>query len=129
MGLFNLLFGKSLFGRTTVSPQTEERVKQDFAKIDGLIKLGSPSNLKEALISSDRALDNVLKDIFSGDSMGERLKEASTRFERPTYNKIWEAHKVRNALVHESNYEPPYYVTKKAIDDLRRAINILGVSV
>jgi hypothetical protein len=61
--------------------------------------------------------------------MGERLKMAKDTFDRDLYNKIWEAHKVRNNLVHEAGYEPPYYVLTDAIEKLRLAIVSLGVKV
>ncbi|KKU51060.1 MAG: hypothetical protein UX73_C0008G0001, partial [candidate division WWE3 bacterium GW2011_GWC1_47_10] len=64
-----------------------------------------------------------------GDVMADRLKAAKTRFDIVTYNKIWEAHKVRNALVHESGYEPPYYVLTEAVEHLRRGLERLGINV
>ena len=129
MGLFDLLFKGNIFGRTTVSRDTEDRIKIDWEKINQLQKLGGPSNLRQALITADRTLDNVLKELYKGESMGERLKEAKDRFDRPTYNLIWDAHKIRNSLVHEAGYEPPYYVVNKAIDDLRSVIASFGVSL
>ena len=50
-------------------------------------------------------------------------------FERDQYNKIWEAHKVRNNLVHESGYEPPYFVVIKAVQDLKEGLDKVGVRV
>lgn len=124
--LLSLLF-KNAFKRTTVSQKTESLVKTDWKKVEGLLKTGGPSNFKQALITADRALDNSLRDVFPGESMGERLKAAKDRFDPTTYNKIWEAHKIRNASVHEAGFEPPYYVVQRAVESLKEGILELGV--
>jgi len=129
MSLFDLLFGKPLFGRTTVSRESEDRIRLDWEKIRQLQKVAGPSNLKQALITADRSLDTALKDIVPGENMGARLKEAKDKFDRDTYNKIWEAHKIRNNLVHESSYEPPYFLINNGIEDLRKGLSALGVNI
>jgi len=52
-----------------------------------------------------------------------------TKFDKYTYGKVWEAHKIRNNLVHETGYEPPYYVIKEAVSDLRDSLYRLGIKV
>jgi hypothetical protein len=85
--------------------------------------------LKQALILADRSLDNVLKDVVAGNSMGERLKNAQNMFDRDTYNKIWEAHKVRNSLVHESGFEPPYFVIRQSVESLKKGLQAIGINL
>ncbi len=132
MGLFNSF--KDMFslpggGRSSVSQPTEDKIRKDWENIKILASSKSPSQLRQGLITADKTLDNALKDIFSGETMGERLKNAKDRFDEITYNKIWEAHKVRNNLVHETGYEPPYYVLTEAIEKLRTGLQALGVRV
>jgi hypothetical protein len=123
MGILDVFFGKGgVFGRTTVSSESEDRIKKDWERIKSLIKIGGPSNLRQALISADRSLDTALRDIFAGESMGERLKEAKDKFDRPVYNAIWEAHKLRNSVVHEAGFEPPYYQVLQAIENLKKGL-------
>lgn len=132
MNLLSWLFGKSFGRRTSVSQKTEDLIKRDWEQIGVLLDQKGPSQLKQALIKADKSLDNALKDMFDGDVgdvMADRLKAAKTRFDIVTYNKIWEAHKVRNALVHESGYEPPYYVLTEAVEHLRRGLERLGINV
>ncbi|OGC45574.1 hypothetical protein A2V49_03675 [candidate division WWE3 bacterium RBG_19FT_COMBO_34_6] len=112
-----------------VSNQTLSLITNDWTNIDLLKKQGSPSQLRQALIAADKSLDNALKDMVSGENMGERLKNAGNMYERDIYNKIWNAHKIRNSLVHESGYEPPHFMLEKAIEDLRKALNLIGVRV
>ena len=127
MSIFDLFKPKNVFRRSTVSPTAEEAIKRDWVKIAELVKVGRPSSLREALITADRSLDTALKEVFDGETMGERLKNATTRFDKDVYQKIWDAHKVRNSLVHQSGYEPPYFVVQKALDDLKEALTFLGV--
>lgn len=134
MGLISSIF-KSLFGgvggfgRVTVSADTQSRIKSDWRNIQTLINGGQPSQLRQALITADKSLDNALRDVVAGDSMGERLKNAKDKFDWAVYDKIWKAHKIRNSLVHESGYEPTHTMVTNAIDDLKKGLNRLGVSV
>ena len=122
-------FGASLYKRTSVSGESEASIKTDWEKINGLLKAKGPSNFRQALITADRSFDTALKDVSNGETMGERLKNVKERFDRYTYNDIWEAHKLRNSLVHEAGFEPPYFVVEKAIGDLKKALEVLGVTV
>lgn len=131
--MFDWLFGtKKQYrkgpGRGAIKPYTLRAVEAEWRTIDTLVKGGRPSQLRQALISADKTLDNVLRDKVTGETMGERLKNAPHLFEKNLYNKIWSAHKTRNALVHESGYEPPAHIMKKAINDLKLALNYLGVT-
>ena len=131
MGLFNLFdlfsFGSSDGGFVKV--ETERKIISDWEKISGLIQTRQPSSLRQALIIADRSLDAALKDMVSGETLGERLKNAKTYFDKDTYNKIWEAHKIRNNLVHESDYDPPYYVVGDAVATLKDALARLRVRI
>ena len=132
MGLFDSfkdMFSLPGYGRSSVSQQTEDKIRKDWENIKILSSSKSPSQLRQGLITADKTLDNALKDIFSGETMGERLKNAKNRFDEITYNRIWEAHKIRNNLVHETGYEPPYYVLTESIEKLRTGLQALGVRV
>lgn len=125
--ILGALFGIGSYSRTTVGQQTEDLIKRDWEKVEIALREKNPAQLKQAMIKADKSLDNALKDIVPGDTMGERLKEAKDKFDPHTYNKVWEAHKVRNALVHESGYEPPYYVLTQSIESLKNGLYVLGV--
>ncbi len=62
--------------------------------------------------------------------MGERLKAAKDHFKQwSEYDKIWKAHKTRNSGVHESGFEPPHYVLREAVENLRKGLKSLGIHV
>lgn len=129
--MFNIfnLFGLGSSQRYSVSTATAEKIQKDWQYIKTLTDGGTPAQLKQALITADRSLDAALKDFASGETMGERLKNVSNKFDSDVYNKIWQAHKVRNSLVHESNFEPPHFVLIQNIEVFRKALFSLGVRV
>jgi len=129
VGFFDLLFGGSSVSSNVVSLPTSRKIKEDWEKVQELLKLGGPSQLRQALITADKLLDNALKEVVAGESMGGRLKNARDVFDRYQYQTIWEAHKLRNNLVHEVGFEPPHFVIKEAVATIKDSIVKLGVSL
>ena len=130
MGFFDFIFGSgssSSYG--SVSQVTVRKITSDWESISVLLKQKGPSQLKQALIMADKSLDAVLKEMVPGETMGERLKNAVEKFDRPTYNRIWDAHKLRNSLVHEAGFEPAYFMVTEAVANLKEALYKLGVNV
>ena len=130
MGFFDFIFGSgssSSYG--SVSQETARKITSDWENISVLLKQKGPSQLKQALIMADKSLDAVLKEMVPGETMGERLKNAVEKFDRSTYNRIWDAHKLRNSLVHEAGFEPAYFMITEAVANLKEAIYKLGVNV
>lgn len=118
-----------LLGKKVISKRVVAMVMRDWQDIKLLLKGDSPSQLKQALIVADRSLDSVLKDLIAGETMGERLKNAKNLFHPQTYDKIWQAHKLRNALVHESGFEAQGFILKSSIENLRSGLNELGLKI
>ena len=118
-----------LTGRKFISKRVMATVIRDWQEIEALLKGGISSQLKQALIVADRSLDSVLKDLVVGGTMGERLKNAQNLFHPQTYDKIWQAHKLRNALVHESGFEVQGFVLRSSIENLRSGLNELGLKL
>ena len=125
--MFNL-FGwlKPSFGQYSVSNQTSKIINFDWKEINSLL---SNSQVNHALIMADKCLDSALKDVVSGESMADRLKNAKNRFSPDLYNKIWEAHKMRNVLVHESGSSEKDDLLKAHIWNLRKGLESLGVKI
>jgi hypothetical protein len=95
-------------------------------RLNVLQKLNSTKEeikIKSALIDADKLLDFVLKKKgIKGDTLGERLKSASNLFDRELYNQVWEAHKLRNKLVHEVDFAADTQVLSRQFWTLRTAI-------
>lgn len=116
--------------KKTVTQRTLDLIKKDWESVEQMLKGGQPSQLKQALITADKTLDNVLKDLVEGNTMGERLKYSKDNFKDwKMYDRVWKAHKTRNSLVHEAGYEPPHYVLKEAVEHIKDSLKHMGVNV
>jgi hypothetical protein len=118
-----------LSGKRAVSQRVITMVTRDWQEAEVLLKGSSPSQLKQALIIADKSLDSVLKDLVMGETMGERLKNAKTIFRPEIYDKIWQAHKLRNSLVHESGFEVQGFVLKASVKHFKDGLKELGVKL
>ena len=78
-----------------------------------------------AVLDADKLVDQALKDMgMRGDTMGERLKSANAKFSRR--NDVWEAHKLRNKIAHESDFRIGYDRSRRALAGFKRALKDLG---
>lgn len=132
--LFKIIFSifkfiwKLLFKKQ--NKQTKKNLlihEAEWKKIDQELKSNSPSALKHTLVMADKSLDNILKDLTNGNTMGERLISGKDLFTESTYKDVWSAHKIRNSMVHETGFEPTVEVLKKSINQLRKGVKELGV--
>lgn len=70
---------------------------------------------KFAVIEADKLVDELLKGAgFPGDTMGDRLMNIQPG-QLTTLQNLWEAHKIRNRLVHDTNYFLRYTEAKRAV--------------
>ena len=130
--LLNFIFGKKKKSSRRLSLSTADigKIQDSWAQLEELVKIGNPSQLRQAAIKADNLLDFGLKRLTTGTTMGERLKDARPYFkDYAVYQALWEAHKVRNALVHEADYEPPHFVVKEAIGKFKRGLESLGANL
>jgi len=115
--------------RSTVSSNTVFAIRSAWVGVSEALISKTPSQLRQALITADKCVDNALRDVVSGETMGERLKNAKDKFDYPVYDSIWRAHKVRNSMVHETSFEPSYSLLISSINDLKRGLQSLGVYI
>ena len=59
-----------------------------------------------------------------GKTMGERLKKIPSKFK--DINGVWRAHKLRNALAHEPDFEVSYRQASNALVVYKQALKDLG---
>jgi len=99
--------------------------KARWAQIQEMVELGKPSNLRQAVIEADKLLDYVLKGKkFRGETMADRMRAARSSFS--DNDGIWSAHKMRNLLVHETEFEAQAFSLRDAIHHYERALKDLG---
>ncbi|MBU1083291.1 hypothetical protein KKE14_02535 [Patescibacteria group bacterium] len=82
--------------------------------------------MKEALMEADKLVDFVLKRLnLRGKTFAERLKLAKPLLTASNYQALWEAHKLRNKLVHEIDFHLADYHGEQAIDAFYNALKNL----
>lgn len=80
---------------------------------------------KLAVIEADKLVDDLLKLAgYQGETMGERLMSVEPgQFQN--LNGLWEAHKIRNKLVHETGYFLRHAEAQRALQMYERALKEL----
>ncbi len=81
---------------------------------------------KFAVIEADKLVDDLLRSSgFPGETMGERLVNID-KSQLVSLDRLWEAHKTRNRLVHDANYFLRYAEAKKAVRLYEETLKELG---
>lgn len=136
MNILNFLFKKKpkhrryRYSKLSLGATDVKKIQDRWARVEELVKIGQPSQLRQAVIKADNVLDYALLRLTTGTTMGERLKNACPYFkDYAVYQGLWQAHKVRNALVHEADYEPTHYVVRDAVTKVKRGLEVLGAKL
>ena len=99
------------------------QISEIYKKVAG----DSPSDWKIAVIEADKILDQVLKQKgFSGGSLGERLNQMVPADLPEIYEDVWEAHKMRNRIVHEPDFEVSQSESRQIVAVYEKALKKLG---
>ena len=89
----------------TYRPFGVRKIEKQWNKIMARLDTGLESEYKLAVIEADSMLDDILKRMgYAGEILGERLKNL-TSATLPNIEKIKEAHKVRNNIIHDPDYK------------------------
>lgn len=104
---------------------TPEKVRETWDQIEQMSNQGV-MGAKLSVIEADKLLDGVLRSmIIPGETMGERLKSAAYKYK--DINQVWNAHKLRNQLVHDSAFEITVPQAKRALKDFEAALKTLHI--
>ena len=102
-----------------------EAYQTRFLAIKNKLNKNNPATYMNAVIESDKLLDKAMHEMgIPGKTMGERLKKSGTRFS--DVDKVWKAHKLRNALAHEADLEITYKQAATAVLIYEQALKDLG---
>lgn len=104
-----------------------QEVSKRWNDIQTSIGLGGTTHFGSAVVAADKLLDYVLRQKgYGGETMGERLRSAQDDLTPSTYSQVWQAHKLRNQLVHEVEGEVLSFQAKEAIHNFEMALRELG---
>jgi hypothetical protein len=103
------------------------KVNKEWENIVKRLDSRDEANYKLAVIEADKLLDTVLKDLtIPGSTMGERLK-AVTLSQLPSIDNVWKVHRLRNHLVHTTDFNLTENKARQAIDIYNQALKELKV--
>ncbi len=92
-------------------------LKERWEKIKVKIQSGTPDALRIAIIEADKFTDDVLKKMgLGGEHMADRLEKISAQ-EIRSLTRLWDAHRLRNNLVHTPGFQVSASEAKKALED------------
>lgn len=96
-----------------------------FLSIENKLNQNNSATFMTTVIEADKLLDKALIEMgVPGKTMGDRLKKCGDRFSN--LNAVWRAHKLRNALAHESDLEITYKQAFNALAIYKQAMKDLG---
>ena len=82
---------------------------------------------KFAVIEADKLIDEILRAAgYRGETMGERLVNID-KVRLQSLDGLWEAHKLRNLIVHDTKYFARYAEAKRAINLYEDSLKELGI--
>ena len=114
------------FGGKSKKDEWQDEIRNRLNKLIIQSKEDNKIIINSTVIEADKLLDHTLKlKGLPGETMGERLKEAKTLYPAKLYDQIWEAHKVRNNLVHEVSFRISDKRALKEFNSLRKGITHL----
>lgn len=104
--------------RGGLSLEDKQHILSKRIEIEKMAQSDSIYELRHAVIEADKLVDFVLKKKgYSGETFADRLRNAEKYIDHATYQKLWDAHKIRNAVAHsQENISAP---------QIRSAINRL----
>lgn len=103
----------------------KETYQAKFLSIENKLNQHNAATFMTTVIEADKLLDKALIEMgVPGKTMGERLKKCDGKFSN--LNAVWRAHKLRNALAHESDLEITYKQAYNALQVYRQALKDLG---
>lgn len=81
---------------------------------------------KFAVIEADRMVESILEQAgFIGEDMGEKLKGID-KSQLTSINELWSAHKLRNLIAHDPEYQVQQRDAREAVGNFERALRELG---
>lgn len=122
--IFFLLIGLVIYINNTskIDSSIKKRIWDDILQIQYAIKIKNSLTYRDLVIRLDSLLSQSLKLYYkNSESCGTNLKKAKELFNRDEYNKIWEAHKLRNQIVHEDK--------EVSFSELERSYSIISSAV
>jgi hypothetical protein len=107
------------FRRKGISVNDKKIIIKRWYWIRQMLSSGENSDLRSAVIEADKLMDFGLKSAhFSGHKFADRIRAAKSFYPKKVYSGIWQAHILRNELVHNLDSKINSYQAKDAIKNI-----------
>jgi len=124
LSIFERLIGSwidKLFSKNHFAVFPKGEIEKRWSEIEKM-------NPQLAVIEADKLVDTVLKRAgLKGESMADRLRKTEKLIPHFVYQDMWDAHKLRNRLVHEVDHLANHYESQQAIWKMKKYLLTLGV--
>lgn len=119
-----LFFWMGLSRKHSLTANAVATVQNKWREIEEMMRQEDEHVWVRAVMEADKLMDYALKEKrATGETMGERLKSGKTLFR--DVQPVWEAHKLRNHLVHEVHATINKQSADKAIAQFRQGLREL----
>jgi hypothetical protein len=125
-----LIVGVILFAVITLSKKGTTHLDVDkyrtrWMTIEQSLMRDNEASCHLSIMNADKLLDQALKERgFKGQTMGDRMKFAKETWSNR--NNIWEAHKLRNKIAHETDIRVSYEEARRALGAFKQGLKDLG---
>ncbi len=125
-----IIIGVLLFAVITVTKKgttalNVEKYRSRWLTIEQSLVRDNEPTYHVAVLNADKLLDQALRERgFKGQTMGDRMK-----FARETWSNrdaVWQAHKLRNQIAHETDIVVGYDQARRALAGFKRGLKDLG---
>lgn len=105
----------------------KESIKERWQAVLNHLNSVNESDWKLAIIEADKIIDNLLTEKgLKGESIAEKLALIDKK-ELQNIDLLWEAHKIRNRIVHQTGFKLEYQEAKRAISYYQEALKELKI--
>lgn len=124
-----LLIGLVLLAYIATAGKRRSKLDRDYyraqwQKIEQLQNQGG-TGWHLAILEADKLLDQALKAAgYPGQTMGDRLKDARSAFRSNDH--VWQAHKLRNRLAHETDVHLNGIVVSRTLRQFKAGLKDIG---
>lgn len=109
----------------SVAGLNKEKYHVAWLGIEQQLKRNDDNSFYVTILNADKLLDQALRERgFKGQTMGERMKVAQSSWTNA--NHVWNAHKMRNRIAHETNVRVSFDETRRALAAFKQALKDLG---
>lgn len=127
--VFILLLGIGLFALLTLKQKStvlnKEKYRSLWLEIENGLIPDQQQSFQMTVLNADKLLGQALEELgVRGATMGERMKTFGNGFSNQ--NQIWQAHKIRNKIAHESNVQLNFKQVQALLKCFKQALKDVG---